>query len=96
MSEADNMFKELGYKLIDVFDKDYDDDFIRYEKVAKRIIFKKKTHKFCCMGSITYLDMQELKAINKKIQELGWRKDRKEYYHNYYINTLKPKRKNKE
>ena len=73
MSKADDMFKELGYELIDEFDKDYDDNYIRYTKNKMCILFKLENHKVCKMGNNrNYLNMQELHAINEKCKELGW------------------------
>ena len=79
MSEADKLFKELGYKKID------DNSCIaRYRKEfklkhARGIIFA--IDKTVCVGEENareliinrdYFDMQELKAINEKCKELGW------------------------
>ena len=68
MSKADDMFKELGYekeernfnsgKIIE-----YDDGFRQID-----FIFR---YKEVMIWNIT-TDMKELKAINKKIEELGW------------------------
>lgn len=66
MSEADKMFEELGYK--EFFKNSID---IRYSNESNEII--------CFYGAVktfekcTYpINMQELKAINKKVEELGW------------------------
>lgn len=65
MKTADEMFEELGYKC------NYeDDDMFIYEKDNIRyIVFLKrgKTLMLPCQ-----LTMEELQAINKKCQELGW------------------------
>ena len=70
---ADEMFSELGYRKIDKFDKDYNKDFIRYEKNNNCILFKLENNKACKLGNNrNYFNMQELKAINKKCEELKW------------------------
>lgn len=83
MNNADEMFEELGYKKIE--DK-YNIDFNKLykfnsgDKTNEKIRFC-KLNKFVHIenyyynSGITfgkYLDMQELKAINKKCEELGW------------------------
>lgn len=66
MSEADKMFEKLGYG------KFYENSTdIRYSNECNEIIafygavktFEKNTYP---------INMQELKAINKKAEELGW------------------------
>ena len=70
MSNADTLFEELGY--IEQFSKD---GFIVYRTDSSHsnghsIEFLKKSHKvFNTYNTIT---MQELKAINTKVKELGW------------------------
>lgn len=76
MSEADKLFEELGYKkhttsFSIIFSKnDYD---IHGEK---HIIFDIISKSFYINGEhegfIYAIDMQEIKVINKKIEELGW------------------------
>ena len=74
MSEADMMFEKIGYTVSEqlkngiVYLKETDDEdmeisFIDYEDYGKTV----EVDKFD--GLIT---MQELQAINKKCQELGW------------------------
>lgn len=73
MSEADKMFEELGYELLDEFDRDYNDKYIAYIKAGKTIIFKKSNKKVGIKDcQRNYINIQELKAINKKVEELGW------------------------
>ena len=64
MSEADELFDELGYE------KKHDNRRrIVYKKVLAEIEFNlKQKYIFVDFG----LDMQELQAINKKVKELGW------------------------
>ena len=72
MSEADKLFKELGYY------KDFDDKTHEYRKEIDGELFEidfwlddKEISKnnYRDMG---YISMQELKAINLKCKELGW------------------------
>jgi hypothetical protein len=72
MSEADKMFEELGYKkiknqFIDVIELWGNDD-------DKRLSFE--TDKTICMydffGGTRNITIQELKAINKKVEEFKW------------------------
>lgn len=78
MKTADEMFEELEYEKI----KD-DERYIIYEKgdlIRIRIIFSKITKTIYCILIDEYyewndtldIDMQKLKVINKKCQELGW------------------------
>lgn len=83
MSEADKLFEELGYKKIEDkhnidFNKLY--KFNNGDKINEKIRFCKldkyvHIENYNYDSGITfgkYLDMQELKAINKKCEELGW------------------------
>ena len=66
---ADEMFKELEYM------KSETDEKIVYTKEDGEIKFLKELKYFVCMddyGSWQYITMKELKAINKKCEELGW------------------------
>jgi len=70
MSEADKMFEALGYK------KDISCDYNAeiFVKDFARIIFNIDLESiFCeeCYESLS-LKIGELKAINKKCEELGW------------------------
>lgn len=70
---AEEMFEKLGYKKI-VDDKNriiYDNNVDLNEDIYDtRIIFKidLKEIKF----SVNEISLDELKAINKKVEELGW------------------------
>lgn len=78
MKTADEMFKELGYE------KKEEKSYIRYNNFGnigfgEVIDFDLKNKKFrltnkTCQGNthFRYGTMQELQAINKKCQELGW------------------------
>lgn len=83
MSEANKLFEELGYKKIEDkynidFNKRY--NFTNGDKIQERIRFCKldkyiHIENFNFNSGISFgkfLDMQELKAINKKCEELGW------------------------
>ena len=71
---ADELFKELGY----IKNKNYstdrtekykkDDDNVYYFYLLDKEYYKSGEWDGMC-GSTT---MQELKAINKKVEELGW------------------------
>lgn len=75
---ADEMFEKLGYE------KTKNDEYnVIYEKgasIRNRIIFSKITKTVCCIlvdedyewNDGIDIDMQELQAINKKVEELGW------------------------
>lgn len=74
MSEADKMFEELGYKKITrgrgytYLVKYYqDEDNIIYFCEDKTFYKDGEYSEFC-----DSISMQELKAINKKVEELGW------------------------
>ena len=71
MSEADEMFKELDYEKKD------ERNFIVYLNWStySKIVFCKNVKTFYCednFGDSEGINMEELKAINKKCQELGW------------------------
>ena len=81
MSEADKMFEELGYVQIN---KEYTFE-IRYKKEFKskkprHIVFFRTDCSICvCEENAKgltirrdYFSIKELKAINKKVEELGW------------------------
>lgn len=78
MSEADKMLRDLGYK----FEK-VNNEFIIYEKDDEncypykvKLSFNKKIKtvvKYCELyPDRIWFTMQELQAINKKVEELGW------------------------
>ena len=71
---ADEMFEELGYeKIIESNVRiDYEREGLYFDK---EIVFG-LIDKIICVelgtGESTNINMQELQAINKKCQELGW------------------------
>ena len=68
---ADEMFKELGYDK-----KNEDEEFITYLDGGNEdlyILFDKRYKVVDGYPSYDYfLDMPRLKAVNKKVEELGW------------------------
>lgn len=78
MKTADEMFKELEY----IKEKE-DNNYIIFEKGSSqrnRIIFSKNTKRICGIyidedyefNEPLDMNIQELQAISKKCQELGW------------------------
>lgn len=66
---ADEMFEELGYEKFE------DKTNIKYFYGNQEIWFYKwlrEIEKCCGLGS-EFINMQELQAINKKVEELGWK-----------------------
>lgn len=64
----EEIFEELGYKksvgeTTEVYKLSRDNKNIYFSKLIKRIKID---------GKYDFLDMQELQAINKKVEELGW------------------------
>lgn len=81
MSEADKLFDELGYEKI--INKRCMCEYVKYFKLkgARHIIFILDKTVCVCEENDKYLavnrdyfNMQELQAINKKCEELGWKK----------------------
>ena len=80
MSKADEMFKELGYKVFvnngfNLFEyvKHYElrpEKHIKFE-MDRTITIAKKYENELAVNS-DYITMQELKAINQKCKEMGW------------------------
>ena len=73
---ADEMFEELGYKKLEENDyymeyrkqrKDYS-KFIKFDLMDKSFT----SFYYVVTDKQAYLSMQELQAINKKVEELGW------------------------
>lgn len=69
---ADEMFEELGYE--DLSNNIVFGCICLYGKYDKRIgFYNDKTFDiYNCIDGTEYVTMQELKAINKKVEELGW------------------------
>ena len=72
MSEADKMFEELGYKktITQLKDLKYykDDDNVFIFALKNKGFYKSGEYDGMCDN----ISMQELQAINKKCEELGW------------------------
>ena len=72
MREADKMFEELGYY------KDFDEMTHEYRKKCDGDLFEidfwldEKEVSKNYYRDAGYITMQELQAINKKCEELGW------------------------
>ena len=79
---ADQMFEELGYEKIVEHEfklpDDYDDgvtELILYRDEVKGLeieIWNDRTISKTSNYDVSYLTIEELKAINKKVEELGW------------------------
>ena len=67
---ADKMFEELGYKRKDM--GIYNDLNMLYESKEGTFINFIPGLEGITLGENTAIGMQELKAINKKCEELGW------------------------
>ena len=67
---AKEMFEKLGYELMR--DCEY---YLFYEKDCERISFEKQDKAFIKTygDSPEIIDMEELQAINKQVEELGWK-----------------------
>ena len=72
MSESDKMFKELGYEKHSSKFRERYDLYSPDDEHLIRIVFNNKTRRLVIHCDGEALDMQELKAINKKVEELGW------------------------
>lgn len=68
MGEADKMFEELGYKKL----TGETTEVYTLSRANKNIAFSKLIERIRIYGKYDFIDMQELKAINKKCEELGW------------------------
>lgn len=78
---ARELFEELGYKMDNEWEE-YGDLYyyidVSGRKRAVEIWFDLREKKFAkciddfCEGDARCIDMQELQAINKQVEELGW------------------------
>ena len=72
---ADKMFEELGYVKITTIE---DELKIAYKnKRGKTILFSKPLKRIGLIEDYKWFTLEELKAINKKVEELGWLDERK-------------------
>lgn len=78
LKSARKMFEDLGYTYKK--QKNLYLESITYEKGSKRILFRydKKIIPYADYGDeedATLLALEELQAINKQVEELGWNKE---------------------
>lgn len=74
---ADEMFEELGYEEVTDDWEDIEEKFILYNQNNSYLIFYLESKEF---GTFIYpqnykcvgINVNELQAINKKVEELGW------------------------
>lgn len=80
MSEADKLFEKMGYEKI--INERYKCEYIKYFRLKnpRHILFGiDKTVSVCeendkyLLVNKDYFTMEELQAINKKCEELGWK-----------------------
>lgn len=71
MSEADEMFKELGYEK-HYYKEQFEILYIKKGYIGINKFYFNLIDKNIKIGIDYNLNMQELKAINKKVEELGW------------------------
>ena len=69
---ADEMFEELGYWL-DMENYVYCIWVNDYREIIKFNKERKEFYKAIGYEQFEYITMQELQAINKKVEELGWK-----------------------
>lgn len=74
-NNADKMFKELGYKKNEYIEAIYyikndesDEQTIEFDKTIKCVFSYANKDEYYVMGT----NIEELQAINKKCEELGW------------------------
>lgn len=74
--KAKEMFKQLGYKTDCIWQKDHTIEYVKYEeddfydkRLSVSIIFHKRAKIVKVVGVLAVNDLQ---AINKQIEELGW------------------------
>lgn len=72
MKTADEMMKELGYEKHSSKSNERFDLYSPNNERLIRIVFNLRTKRIAIHCDNDALDMQELQAINKKCQELGW------------------------
>ena len=83
MSEADKMFKKLGYEKSEYKDCNLEDIFYRKNdrqwrengeiEICLNNNEKQITIEFMCSSQLpAFIGIKEIQAINKKCQELGW------------------------
>lgn len=72
MSKADKMFEELGYKIDSTYEIKGHSYYCEAETRIDFDLERKNFYKYNLGGYRSAVTMQELKAINEKVKELGW------------------------
>lgn len=72
MTEADKLFKKLGYEKHSSKTHERYDLYSADDEHLIRIVFNNKTRRLAIHCDGEALDMDEIKAINLKCKELGW------------------------
>ena len=72
MSESDKLFKKLGYEKHSSKIHERYDLYSADDEHLIRIVFNNKTKRLAIHCDGEALDMDEIKAINLKCNELGW------------------------
>lgn len=67
---AEEMFEQLGYKLFE--NNDIHKAYVHKSGQARNIIFQKRTKSI--IFNANAISYEELQAINKQVEELGWNK----------------------
>ena len=67
---ADEMFEKLGYKKL----TGETTEVFKLSRADKNISFSKLIKRVRVFGKYDFLDINELQAINKKVEELRWMK----------------------
>ena len=77
MKSAKEMFEELGYEKTTVINPDGCIDYINKKKKYSEIYFDKNfkliTKHYLNSGVACPITLEELQAINKQVEELGWK-----------------------
>lgn len=72
MKSAKEMFEELGYEYVESYDKNLIDYYKKYNNLNFEILFNKEEKTFY-FTYVTKVDYKLLQAINKQVEELGWK-----------------------
>ena len=77
MKSAKEMFSELGYKITNVINPDGCIDYVNTDEKYSEIYFDKNfkmiTKHYLNSGVACPITLEELQAINKQVEELGWK-----------------------
>ena len=77
MKSAKEMFKELGYEKANVINPDGCIDYVDTNEKYSEIYFDKNfkliTKHYLNSGLACSITLGELQAINKQVEELGWK-----------------------